>query len=58
MYFLYLYIVVAYTLDIDKVVTAQWACALVAALEPPEQTHRVEGILASCASFVRCLHVR
>lgn len=54
----YLYIAIAYTLNVDKVVPAQWTCALVTALEPPEQTHGVEGVLASRASFVRCLHVR
>lgn len=44
-------------LDIYKVVAAQRTGALVAALEPAEQTDRVEGVLAGCAALVRSLHV-
>lgn len=47
----------AHTLYINEIVPAQRTCTLVTALEPPEQTHRVEGVLASCAPFVRRLHV-
>lgn len=45
-------------LYIDKIVPTQRTSTLVAALEPPEETHRVEGVLAGSAPFVRCLHVR
>ena len=45
-------------LYINEVVPAQRTCALVTALEPPEQTHRMEGVLASRAPLVRRLHVR
>lgn len=31
---------------------------MVAALEPAEETHRMEGVLASGASLIRRLHVR
>lgn len=44
-------------LYINEVVSAQRTCALVTALEPPEQTHRMEGVLASRAPLVRRLHV-
>lgn len=45
-------------LYIYKLVATQRAGTLVAALEPPEETHRVEGVLASGASLIRRLHVR
>lgn len=48
----------AHALYINEIVPAQRTCTLVTALEPPEQTHRVEGVLASRAPFVRRLHVR
>ena len=44
-------------LNINKVVSAKRTSALVAALEPAEQTDRVEGVLASGTPLVRCLHV-
>lgn len=44
-------------LNIHKVVSAKRASALVAALEPPEQTNRVECVLAGGATLVRRLHV-
>lgn len=53
-----MYISTTNPLYINKIVPAQRARALVAALEPPEQTHRVEGVLARRAPLVRCLHVR
>ena len=43
---------------INKVVPAQRTSALVTALEPPEQTDRVECVLAGGTSLVRSLHVR
>lgn len=43
---------------INEIVPAQRTSALVTALEPPEQTHRVECVLAGGASLVRSLHVR
>lgn len=46
-----------FTLNIYKVVAAQRAGALVAALEPAEQTNRVERVLARCAALVRSLHI-
>lgn len=46
-----------FALNIHKVVPAQWASTLVTALEPSEQTDRVESVLAGRAAFVRRLHV-
>lgn len=46
-----------YRLNVYKVVAAQGAGALVAALEPAEQTNRMEGVLARCAALVGSLHV-
>lgn len=43
--------------NIYKVVPTQRTCALVAALKPPEQADRVEGVLAGGASLVRRLHI-
>lgn len=44
-------------LNINEVVSAKRTGALVAALEPAEQTDGVECVLASGAPLVRCLHV-
>ena len=43
---------------IHKVVPAQRTSALVAALKPSEQTHRVECVLAGGTSLVGGLHIR
>lgn len=44
-------------LNINEVVAAEWASALVAALEPPEQTDGVECVLAGGTALVGGLHV-
>lgn len=43
--------------NVYKVVAAQRTGALIAALEPPEQADRVEGVLAGGTALVRGLHV-
>lgn len=48
---------VSLTSDIYKVVAAQGAGALVAALEPSEQADRMECVLAGGTSLIRHLHI-
>jgi hypothetical protein len=55
--FFYVQVNLTKYLNIHKVVSAERTSALVAALEPAEQTDRVEGVLASSTPLVRCLHV-
>lgn len=50
-------ICVSLTSDIYKVVAAQGAGALVAALEPSEQADRMECVLAGGTSLIRRLHI-
>lgn len=50
-------ICVSLTSDIYKVVAAQGAGALVAALEPSEQANRMECVLAGGTSLIRRLHI-
>lgn len=45
------------SLDVNEVIPAQRTRALVTAFEPPEQADRVEGVLASGAPLVGCLHI-
>lgn len=54
----YVQCILSTTSNINKVVPTQRTRALVTALEPPEQTHRMERVLTRRAALVRRLHVR